>query len=106
MTFILFAFLRSWLVYILTQHLLIRGHFRASNSPKEPNTASGLPKIRFHDLRHTAASLMLNHGIPVLIVFNRLGHLKPGITIGDYGHLIPNRQVEADQLMDNLMFHK
>jgi integrase len=30
--------------------------------------ALGLPKIRFHDLRHTAASLMLNHGIPVLIL--------------------------------------
>jgi len=49
---------------------------------------------------------MLNHGIPVLIVSKRLGHLKPNITIGDYGHLIPNRQVEADQPMDNLMFYK
>jgi integrase len=39
--------------------------------------ASGLPNIRFHDLRHTAASLMLNHGIPVLIVSKRLGHSKP-----------------------------
>jgi len=44
-------------------------------------TASGLPKIRFHDLRHTAASLMLNHGIPVLIVSKRLGHSKPSITL-------------------------
>lgn len=66
--------------------------------------ASGLPKIRFHDLRHTAASLMLNHGIPVLIVSKRLGHSKPSITIDVYGHLIPSRQEEAAQLMDNLMF--
>jgi len=65
---------------------------------------SGLPKIRFHDLRHTAASLMLNHGIPVLIVSKRLGHSKPSITIDVYGHLIPSRQEEAAQLMDNLMF--
>ena len=65
---------------------------------------SGLPKIRFHDLRHTAASLMLNHGIPVLIVSNRLGHSKPSITIDVYGHLIPSRQEEAAHLMDNLMF--
>jgi len=65
--------------------------------------ASGLPKIRFHDLRHTAASLMLNHGIPVLIVSKRLGHSKPSITIDVYGHLIPSRQEEAAQLMDNLM---
>src|SRR5688500_4374513 len=66
--------------------------------------ASGLPKIRFHDLRHTAASLILNHGIPVLIVSNRLGHSKPSITIDVYGHLIPSRQEEAAKLMDNLMF--
>ena len=66
--------------------------------------ASGLPKIRFHDLRHTAASLMLNHGIPVLIVSKRLGHSKPSITIDVYGHLIPSQQEEAAKLMDKLMF--
>ena len=65
--------------------------------------ASRLPKIRFHDLRHTAASLMLNHGIPVLIVSKRLGHSKPSITIDVYGHLIPSQQEEAAILMDNLM---
>ncbi len=66
--------------------------------------ASGLPKIRFHDLRHTAASLMLNHGIPVLIVSKRLGHSKPSITLDVYGHLIPSKQEEAAELMDDLMF--
>jgi len=50
---------------------------------------AGLPDIRFHDLRHTAASLMLNHGIPVIIVSRRLGHAKPSITLDIYGHLIP-----------------
>lgn len=34
---------------------------------------TGLPKIRFHNLQHTAASLMLNHGIPVLIVLKKVG---------------------------------
>jgi integrase len=67
-------------------------------------STSGLPKIRFHDLRHTAVSLMLNHAIPVLIVSKRLGHSKASITIDVYGHLIPSRQEEAAQLMDNLMF--
>jgi len=64
---------------------------------------SGLPKIRFHDLRHTAASLMLNDGIPVLIVSKRLGHSKPSITLDVYGHLISSKQEEAAQLMDELM---
>ena len=43
---------------------------------------SGLREIRFHDLRHTAASLMLNHGIPTLIVSKRLGHSKVSNYIG------------------------
>jgi integrase len=47
---------------------------------------------------------MFNHGIPVLIVFKRLGHSKPSITLDVYGHLIPSRQEEAAQLMDSLMF--
>jgi integrase len=44
-------------------------------------------QIRFHDLRHTAASLMLNHGIPVIVVSKMLGHSKPSITMDIYGHL-------------------
>jgi len=47
---------------------------------------------------------MLNHGIPVLIVSKRLGHSKPSITLDVYGHLIPSKQEEAAQLMDDLMF--
>ncbi len=42
---------------------------------------SGLKEIRFHDLRHTAASLMLNHGVPVIIVSKRLGHSKVSVTL-------------------------
>lgn len=64
---------------------------------------SGLPKIRFHDLRHTAASLMLNNGIPVLVASRRLGHSKPSITLDVYGHMISSMQEEAANLMDELM---
>ncbi len=64
---------------------------------------SGLPEIRFHDLRHTAASLMLNHGIPVIIVSRRLGHARPSITLDIYGHLMPSMQSEAAELMDELV---
>ncbi len=64
---------------------------------------TGLPRIRFHDLRHTAASLMLNNGIPILIASKRLGHAKPSITLDVYGHLIQNYQEEAAALMDELM---
>lgn len=64
---------------------------------------AGLPAIRFHDLRHTAASLMLNHGIPVLIVSKRLGHAKPSITLDIYGHLIPSMQERVAQIMDEVI---
>lgn len=64
---------------------------------------TNLPKIRFHDLRHTAASIMLNYGIPVIIVSRRLGHAKPSITMDVYGHLISSKQKEAAQLMDEIL---
>jgi hypothetical protein len=46
---------------------------------------------------------MLNHGIPLLIVSQRLGHSRPSITLDVYGHLIPSKQEEAAQLMDDLL---
>ena len=64
---------------------------------------AGLPQIRFHDLRHTAATLMLNNGIPVIIVSRRLGHAKASITLDVYGHLIPSMQAEAAEMMDELV---
>jgi integrase len=63
----------------------------------------GLPEIRFHDLRHTAASLMLNHGIAPIIVSKRLGHSKVSITLDIYGHLMSEMQNEAADLMDELI---
>lgn len=64
---------------------------------------AGLPMIRFHDLRHTAASLMLKHGIPVLAVSQRLGHSRPSITLDVYGHLIPGMQAEVAQKIEELI---
>ena len=64
---------------------------------------AGLPEIRFHDLRHTAASLMLNNNIPVIVVSRRLGHAQPSITLDVYGHLIPTKQQEVASLMDQLL---
>lgn len=64
---------------------------------------AGLPPIRFHDLRHTAASLMLNHNVPVIVVSRRLGHAKPSITLDIYGHLISSAQTEVAQLLDDMI---
>jgi integrase len=64
---------------------------------------AGLPKIRFHDLRHTAASLMLNNGVPPIVVSRILGHAKPSITLDLYGHLYHEMQGEAAKIMDELV---
>jgi integrase len=64
---------------------------------------AGLPAIRFHDLRHTGASLLLNNGIPVIIGSRRLGHAQPSITLDVYGHLTPENQKEVAILMDQLL---
>lgn len=54
-------------------------------------------------MRHTAASLMLNHGVPEIIVSKILGHAKPSSTMGIYGHLIHEMQEEAARVMDQLV---
>jgi len=64
---------------------------------------ANLPMIRFHDLRHMAASLMLNHNVPVLVVSRMLGHSRPSITLDVYGHLIPSAQAEVAEKMDELI---
>jgi integrase len=64
---------------------------------------AGLPPIRFHDLRHSAASLLLNHDVPVIVVSRRLGHARTSITMDVYGHLIPSMQAEAAELIDELV---
>ena len=62
-----------------------------------------LPDMRFHDLRHTAATMMLMNGIPIIVVSRRLGHSKPSVTLDIYGHYLPGMQVEAASLMDELV---
>jgi integrase len=47
---------------------------------------AGLPRIRFHDLRHTAATTLLAKGLPVNAVSELLGHSNAAITVGVYGH--------------------
>lgn len=57
--------------------------------------AAGVPTIRFHDLRHTHASLALQAGIPAKVVSERLGHATVAFTLDVYSHVIPGPQEEA-----------
>jgi integrase len=63
---------------------------------------AALPDIRFHDLRHTAASQMITKGVDIITVSRRLGHAKVSVTLDIYGHLIPGVQEKAAAVMDDL----
>lgn len=52
-----------------------------------------LPKIRFHDLRHTHATILLKAGIHPKIVQERLGHSSINVTLDTYSHVLPNLQM-------------
>ena len=55
----------------------------------------GLPRIRFHDLRHTHASHLLRSGAHARLVADRLGHSSPAFTLAVYGHVLPGMHEEA-----------
>jgi integrase len=63
---------------------------------------AGLPNIRFHDLRHTAATLMLQQGIHPKIVQERLGHSQINLTLDTYSHVLPDMQEEVAEKMDEM----
>ncbi len=65
--------------------------------------AAGLPRIRFHDCRHTAATLSLQAGVPTKVVSEWLGHASTGITEDLYRHAIPSMQEEAGAFLTRLI---
>ena len=59
--------------------------------------------MRFHDLRHTAATLMLKAGVHPKVVSERLGHATIAITLDTYSHVLPDIQRDAAEAMDRLL---
>ena len=57
--------------------------------------AAKVRKIRFHDMRHTAATLMMQADVPVKVVQERLGHRPIEITLDIYSHALPAMQSDA-----------
>ena len=65
--------------------------------------AAGLERLRFHDLRHAHASLLLQQGVHPKIVSERLGHSGVAITLDTYSHVLPGLQAEAAAKLDDLL---
>lgn len=64
---------------------------------------AGVPRIRFHDLRHTHASLMLQAGVNPKVVAERLGHTSVSFTLDTYAHVIPSMQRDAVDRFEDLI---
>ena len=62
-----------------------------------------LPRIRFHDLRHTAATLMLGKGVHPKVVSEMLGHAQVAVTLDLYSHVTPNMQQAAVAAIDEIL---
>lgn len=66
----------------------------------------GLPKLRFYDLRHTHASLLIARGLHAKVISERLGHASIKLTMDTYGHLFPGADREAASHIDAIFQHK
>ena len=62
-----------------------------------------LPAIRFHDLRHTCATLLLTDNVHPKVVQEQLGHSQISVTLDTYSHVLPSMQREAATRMDQLL---
>ena len=84
-----------------------RGHPLDGNNIRRRSFArlldrAGLPAMRFHNLRHAAASLLLAQGVNVKVIAEVLGHADVTVTLRVYAHLMPSAQDEAASAMDRL----
>jgi integrase len=70
---------------------------------KELLEKAGLPDMRFHDLRHTALSLLMDMGIAVTTVQQRAGHSKASVTTDIYGHSMSRSQEKAAEQIEELI---
>ncbi len=63
---------------------------------------AGLPPMRFHDLRHSAATILMTMKVPVKVIQELLGHSSSSITLNVYGHVLPTMQDAAMDTMERL----
>lgn len=64
---------------------------------------AGLPRMRFHDLRHAYATLMLGQGVPLRVIQEALGHTSVVTTAAVYAHVLPELQRDAAERLDHAL---
>ena len=66
-------------------------------------TARKLPRVQFHALRHTHASVLIRAGVDILTISRRLGHSKAAVTLDTYGHLIEGADAAAAKAIEGML---
>ena len=74
-----------------------------NNMLKRVLARAGIPKVRFHDLRHTFATIALQNGVDIKTVSGMLGHFSAGFTLDTYAHVTTAAQKEAADRMGNVL---
>ena len=55
-------------------------------------------RVRFHDLRHTYASIQISNGVDVALLAEQMGHANPGVTLAVYTHLFDKDKKKAEMM--------
>jgi integrase len=92
----------SWVFCDTQGGPLRRSHFH-ERTFKPLLIVAGLPPIRFHDLRHTSATLLLAEGVHPKVVQERLGHSQISVTLDTYSHVLPTIQREAAEKLNRFL---
>ena len=82
----------------IDHHNLVRRHFFPALK------AANLPRVRFHDLRHTYASILIEQGENLKYIQSQLGHSSPTVTLNVYAHLMKPTNQEAACRLENAIF--
>jgi integrase len=65
--------------------------------------AKKLPRVSFHALRHTHASVLISAGEDILTISRRLGHSKASVTLDTYGHLMEGSDAAAARAIEEVL---
>jgi len=79
------------------------GPRKVGSEMKTISTTANVTQIRFHDLRHTHASILISEGVDIVKVSARLGHANPRTTTQTYAHLVASRDYDVADIFHNVL---
>lgn len=91
----------SWFPEFLARHN--KSIIDDESIPKEDKKLYLLPLTNFHSLRHSAATLLINQGLNVGVLSNRLGHANTSTTLNIYSYALQSADKQAADLMGNIL---